>query len=314
MIGAGLIVITPKLRRDRSLTGAVLVEDEDPRKQSPIKDATIILTDGSDEGTVRARSDAAGFFRLSWQRMPWRGQEMTLRFEHPDYSPLEVTKESLTDDLLIARLWPSPFAKKAPTDGSEIPVSNIRIRYGVKATNTASAGSITKTFDVINTGNQPCERKQTCSPDGRWKATVGGLELDAGESQEFQNVRVSCIAGPCPFTPIEKDGFSRGGRKINVAVRAWSDTVTFLVEAEVIRTMLLDTILQAYPSIFGRVMSFTMPPTGQGLSIEAEVQGVNIVFPLSPDLKLSWATCTAQSGVNNTKLYSCQLNVGYKFR
>src|SRR5262245_39479786 len=120
-------MITPRLQRDRSLAGAVLVEDEDPRKQVPIKDATVIL---SDEGTtVRAQSDAAGFFRLKWRRMPWSGEEMTLRFEHPDYSPLEVKKESLSDELLIARLWPSPFAKKPQLDDWE-QVGNIRIRYG----------------------------------------------------------------------------------------------------------------------------------------------------------------------------------------
>ena len=86
-------------------------------------------------------------------------------------------------------------------------------------------------------------------------------------------MRVSCIAGPCPFTKIDSDGFSNGGRKIGATVRAWSDTVTFLVEAEVIHTMLTDSIRQAYPSIFGRGMSFTLPPTGQGPSIEADVNG-----------------------------------------
>ena len=90
------------------------------------------------------------------------------------------------------------------------------------------------------------------------------MSLKAGDGQEFQNVRVSCIAGPCPFTKIESDGFSRGGPEIEVSVRAWSDTVVFLVEAEVMQTMRSDAIRHAYPSIFGEAMSFTLPADRRG--------------------------------------------------
>jgi hypothetical protein len=90
--------------------------------------------------------------------------------------------------------------------------------------------------------------------------------------------------------------------------------VTFLVEAEVVHTMLSDAIRQAYPSIFGREMTFTLPPTGQGPSIEAEVSGLEIVFPLGPDLSLSWASCSVQVAPNHTRLYSCKLKPGYRFR
>jgi hypothetical protein len=169
-------------------------------------------------------------------------------------------------------------------------------------------------LEVVNTGNVPCGDRSFCSPDGKWKAAIGSLPLDAGEGQEFQNVRVSCIAGPCPFAKIESDGFSRGGRKIDVSVRAWSDTVTFLVEAEVVHSMLSDVIRQAYPSIFGRDMTFTLPPTGQGPSIEAEVNGFDIVYPLGPDLSISWASCNVQVASNRTKLYSCELKPGYRFQ
>jgi hypothetical protein len=199
------------------------------------------------------------------------------------------------------------------SSGPEVTVGNIRIRYAVKATNTINIGSTARTLEVVNTGDVPCEDRAPCSPDGKWKAKIGSMRLDAGEGQEFQNVRVACIAGPCPFTKIESDGFSRGGRRIDVAVRAWSDTVTFLVEAEVVHTMLSDTIRQAYPSIFGRDMTFTLPVTGQGPSIEAEVNGQQIVFPLGPDLNLSWASCSIQTGSNGTKLYSCELKNGYRF-
>jgi hypothetical protein len=208
----------------------------------------------------------------------------------------------------------SASVARAESSDSEVPVGDIRVRYAVKATNTINIGSTAKTFEVVNTGDVSCDGGAPCSPDGKWKAAIGSFALNAGEGQEFQNVRLSCIAGPCPFTKIDSDEFSRGGRKIGGTVRAWSDTVTFLVEADVVHTMLTDSIRQAYPSIFGRGMTFTLPPTGQGPSIEAEISGLQIVFPLGPDLQLSWATCNLQVAPDRTKLYSCELRPGYRFR
>jgi hypothetical protein len=90
--------------------------------------------------------------------------------------------------------------------------------------------------------------------------------------------------------------------------------VIFLVEADVVHTMLSDAIRQAYPSIFGTDMTFTLPPTGQGPSIEAEVNKLKVVYPLGPDLSLSWAACRIQVAATGTKLYSCKLKPGYRFR
>jgi hypothetical protein len=306
-----LIVEFPRLRRERSLAGAVLIANPDPRKQLPIQNAEISVQ--SPGMSARATSDASGFFRLNWRATAWGSEQITLGFRHPDYLPLEVT-QPFRNQYYIARLTPAPSIPGKQSASSDVSISNIRIRYAVKATTTVNVGSTTKTFEVVNAGNVPCADSSTCSPDGKWKASIGSISLDAGEGQEFQNVRVSCIAGPCPFTKTQSDGYSQGGRKISVSVRAWSDTVTFLVEAEVIRTMLIDTIRQAYPSIFGRVMTFTMPPTAQGPSVEADVKGLEIVFPLGPDLRLSWASCSVQVPSNRTKLYSCELNPGYRFQ
>jgi hypothetical protein len=97
-------------------------------------------------------------------------------------------------------------------------------------------------------------------------------------------------------------------------VRNWSDTVTFLVEAEVIQTMLSDAIRNAYPTIFGREMSFTLPPTAQGPSIEADMNGEEIIYPLGRALTLPWAVCNLQMGADRTKLYRCELKPGYRFQ
>jgi hypothetical protein len=307
----GLMVELPRFRRERSLAGAVLIANADPRKQLPVPNVEITAEAG---GTaVRAKSDASGFFRLNWPSGVWRGEQVLLSFRHPDYQPLDITRH-LTGELYIARMTSSSSIKDVESDRQEVTLTGIRVRYAVKATTTINIGSVAKTLEVVNTGNVPCDPRSPCAPDRKWKAAIGTISLDAGEGQQFQNVRISCIAGPCSFTKIESDAFSSGGRKIGFSVRAWSDTVTFLVEADVVRSMLSDTIRRAYPSIFGRAMTFTLPPTGEGPSIEAEVNGLEIVFPLGPDLSLSWASCSVQVPSNQPKLYSCELKPGYRFR
>jgi hypothetical protein len=316
VIGLGVVIAVlrvelPRIVRERSLAGAVLIANVDPRKQLPVPNVEITAETGGT--TARAKSDASGFFRLTWRARVWQGEKVKLRFRHPDYQPLEIT-QPLGTQLYIVRMTPSNSVKDTDSNGAEMSVTDIRVRYSVKATTTINIGSTAKTLEVFNTGNVPCAVRSPCSPDGHWKAAIGSMSLKAGEGQEFQNVRVSCIAGPCPFTKLESDGFARGGPTIDVSVRAWSDTVIFLVEADVVHSMLSDTIRQAYPSIFGSDMTFTLPPTGQGPSIEAEVNRLDIVYPLGPDLSLSWAACGVQVASSGTKLYSCKLKPGYRFR
>ena len=161
----------------------------------------------------------------------------------------------------------------------DIGISNVRVRYSVKATTEADVGSAVKTFEVVNTGNVLCKGNHPCSPDGKWKATLATASLDAGEGNQFRNARVSCIAGPCPFSKVEFEDLSRGGRRVNVSVRDWSDTTTFLMEAEVVHPMVSDLVRESYPVIFGRALNFSLPPLAEGPSIEAEVNGESIVFP-----------------------------------
>jgi hypothetical protein len=179
---------------------------------------------------------------------------------------------------------------------------------------TENVGSAVKTFQVINTGNVPCVSKVPCSPDGRWKAGVGSASLDAGHGNFFQDTRISCIAGPCPFTRVDKDALSDEGRKIGVSVLNWSDTTTFLLQAEVYRSQLENIVRRTYPVIFGRAMNFALPSTAEGPSIEADVNGTPVVFPLGPTPILSWANCQVRIEKNQAKDYRCELKDGYEFQ
>ena len=294
-----------------TIKGAVLSQDADPQKQLPIADVEITGTDGS---TVRtAESDSSGFFSLTLRRGLRRRQPLTLHFRHPGYQPLDLN-EFVSDQIYIARMVPISHETRVQSDRPEAAVSNVRVRYSVKTTTEADVGSAVKTFQVANKGDVPCKGSQPCSPDGKWKAALSSATLDAGEGNEFRNARVSCIAGPCPFSRVEFEDLSRGGRKVNVSVRNWSDTTTFLVEAEVVHPMVSDLVRESYPVIFGRALNFSLPPLAEGPSIEAEINGESIVFPLGPDLYLSWADCHVRVDKDQAKAYRCELKPGYRFK
>jgi NAD(P)-dependent dehydrogenase (short-subunit alcohol dehydrogenase family) len=219
------MLLTHRNKSATSLKGAVIKQDSDTKKELPIAQVQITAESGFSAGDCK--SDSSGFFDLKLAQGVEPGSSVTLRFRHPDYLPLDLN-ELVGDKLYVARMVPGP--RQSPTEPSrrEIVVANVLARYSIKATTAVNIGSAVKTFQVVNTGNLPCNGRQPCSPDGRWKAAIGSASLDAGEGSEFQNARASCIAGPCPFTKIESDGFSRGGRTIYVSARNWSDTTTFL--------------------------------------------------------------------------------------
>lgn len=307
---AALLII--ELRpQTATLTGVVLRQDSDPRKQTPVANVQITAVEGPERAT--AVTSASGLFLLDLPEQRWRNRPVALTFRHPGYRPAQISA-ALNGELYVVRLPPIPAPAAAPSAGHAVAIKDVRVRYAERTSNNVNVGSAARTFTVENQGNVLCRDQTPCSPDGKWKAVEGGITMDAGAGQQFKNVRISCIAGPCPFTKIENGAAPTPGRILTVKVLVWSDTVTFLVEAEVTRAMPSDAIRQAYPAIFGRSMSFTLPATAEGPSIEAEFGGMDIVFPLGPALELSWADCTLRVSADKTQLYLCTLKPGYEFQ
>ena len=312
LVVALVTLVHSRLQKNSALIeGAILMQDTDPRRQLPIPGVDVRAAVG--EAMVESRSDASGFFRLKVPLSLWRSETAELDFRHPGYQSVHITQR-LSNRIYVIRM-PAVASQSVPEPtAAESILKDVRVRYATKATTPIDVGSIAKTFEVPNVGDLPCNHAPVCSPNGKWKASIGGLTLDAGEGHEYRNVRTSCIAGPCPFARIDSDQFSSGGRVIKVVVRNWSDTVTFLMEAEVLQTIPSDAIRNAYPIIFGREMSFTLPPAAQGPSVETDINGAEIVFPLGPALTLPWAVCSLQVGADRTKLYRCELKTGYRFQ
>lgn len=310
-IVVALIVKGSRGRLVTTIVGTVLVQDADPAKQVPIPNVEIMASD--DSTAAASRSQPSGFFRLNLHTAIWHGNRITLKFRHPDYDPLDISGQ-FGDRLCVARMVPRASSQHAESDEPETLLADLRVRYAITNLTSINVGSMARPFEIQNIGGIPCDRRRPCSPDHKWKAATNSESFDAGEGNQFNNVRLSCIAGPCPFTRVDLNRRSHGGRTVDVSVLNWSDTVTFLFEAEVIHVMPTDAIRQSYPTIFGRNMSFTLPATAQGLSIEAEMDGTAVVFPLGPDLGLSWAVCNRRIAPDETRLYTCELKPGYRFR
>ncbi len=302
----------PSLGRSQILTGAVLTADPDPRKQAPIANATVTALEN--EPVAQTHCDSTGLFNLTLPPSWNLGRTLTLRFESPDHQPLEMPA-TVNKTLFIARL--TPLSRGAVAAIHNVPdqsLSNLRVRYSVKATTSNNIGSLAQSFEAPNTGNIPCGDKPPCSPDGKWRATIGAASFDAGEGNQFVDPRLSCMAGPCPFARVEGQHLSNNGRTLSVSVRNWSDTVTFLVEAEVSQTKVTEMVRQSYPIHFGTTLTFTLPPTAEGPSLEADLNGADIVFPFGPDLIVSWGVCTYKAQPDRTQIYRCELKPGYQFK
>ncbi|MGA2807151.1 MAG: hypothetical protein ABSE87_03400 [Terracidiphilus sp.] len=301
-----------------TIQGAVIRRDDDTLKELPISDALVTVSDGAT--STSTQSDASGYFRIVFPQVVWPGRSVFLSVQHADYEPFDLKLETgprlASRELYITAMTPIPQKAVVKSDRPLSVVSNIRVRYTVNSQTDENIGSAVKIFQVINQGNVACNKQAPCSPDGKWKATTGAVTLDAGAGNEFRNVRASCIAGPCPFTRIDSSRFIQGGRSITASALDWSDTATFLLEAEVFHAAIRSNLRQSYPVIFGRALNFTLPPTQEGVSIEAELDGTPMVFPLGPDLYLSWATCTARTSTSErekTTVYRCELKPGYRF-
>ncbi|MGB7267282.1 MAG: hypothetical protein WBC92_17330 [Terracidiphilus sp.] len=297
--------------------GAVIRRDADPRKESPIADVLITASYGT--ASLNTQTGANGYFRIAFPGTVLPGQTVTLIFHRRDYQTLEMSVpirfRSSLRQLVVAAMTPVSTSQSNSPDHPATVISNIRVRYTENSHSDENIGSAVRTFEVVNRDNIPCQHQAPCSPDGYWKASTSSVTLDAGAGNEFRNARASCIAGPCPFTQIDSSGFVNGGRTIVVSATDWSNTATFLVQAEVFHTEIVSEVRESYPVVFGRTLNFSVPPDAEGVSLATELNGTQIVFPLGPDQYLSWASCTGRSGFDAEKsaTYQCELKPGFRF-
>ena len=323
VIAVSLTILLLLIRRDSNfgtlvLQGVVLRQDKDVRRQQPVGDARIELFSGRIKTTTQ--TDSQGYFRIQLHKVVLPGTKLEFHINHAGYQSflrqVDVGLRSSRNQLYIFHVTEATqTANQNMADASGTRITNVRIRFVENGTTEDNIGSIARSFEAVNHGDIRCDGHAPCSPDGRWKASFGFASLDAGAGNQFRQVRVSCIAGPCPFTRIEDSAYLKGGEKISVKVLNWSDTATFLIEAEVYHSSLNSAVHHLFPVFFGRAFNFTLPANEEGVSIEAEWNGTEMVFPLGPDGMLSWANCVERDSGNadQARVYHCELKPGYSF-
>jgi hypothetical protein len=206
-----------------------------------------------------------------------------------------------------------PHVDEPHASGPEVVLSDLVVRYSISTQVETSIGSGARQFQVVNTANVRCDHQDACSPDGKWKASVATVSMDAGADNQFRNARLSCIAGPCPFTRVDSDAYSRGGQRIGATVRNWSDTATLVLESEVFRSQLTDVTENSHPIILGRGLNFTLPATAQGPSIQAEVDGRKWSSHWDQML-CSAGQLRDPHGNDRNRTFRCDLKPGYAFK
>ncbi|HEY7212664.1 MAG TPA: carboxypeptidase regulatory-like domain-containing protein [Bryobacteraceae bacterium] len=310
VLGALFIIRQSRPNPPYLIAGVVLVDDKDPQKQSPIGYATVTAT--SSRNRVSVRGDATGLFTLSLPPSETANAFIRLHAWSAGYKPRDFIVHD-PKQLQILRLESATRAATKPVAHPVLISNNVRVRYSEQSAITNNVGSVSRPFQIVNTGNVPCDNHAPCSPDGKWKASIGSIVVE-GQGGEFRNIRLSCIAGPCPFSRVESETPVDNGRNLKVSVRNWSDPVTWLLEAEVTQTRPIEIVREAYAAIFGSSMNFTLPASARGASIEAEVGGHDIIYPLGPNLLLSWAVCSEKTTADGTKQFHCDLKPEYRFK
>ena len=308
VLGGALGVVYWLKQQPMTIRGAVLVQDADPRKQLPIAG---VMVSAGDLAKEAVNTDASGLFILKLRKPFRKGYPMALQFRHPQYRAFDLN-DHVSNQLYVVRL--APIQSGARNNLPAITVSNVRVRYTIGARTEVNVGSAVKIFEVQNKANIPCKGEHPCSPNGKWKAAVGQASLDAGPGNNFRDVRASCLAGPCPFTQVEGGPLAQGVQTVTVSARNWSDTATFVLEAEVFRSMVSQTEHWLYPVVFGDGLTFTLPTAAESVSIEADLDGQTIIFPLGPALFLSWSSCDRGVSPDNAQVYRCAPKAGYRFQ
>jgi hypothetical protein len=138
-----LIVIIVHYVKPISLRGAVIKADDDARRQSPITDVEVSVEDGLT--IAPTKSDFSGYFKLTLPRRILPGHPITLRFQHPDYEPLDL-KETVSDKLYVVHMVSIHPETDVQPNRPKIAVTNVFVRYSIEATTAQNIGTEIKTF------------------------------------------------------------------------------------------------------------------------------------------------------------------------
>src|ERR1700722_3919291 len=120
------------INRPISLRGAVIQQDEDPKKQSPIMDVQIDA--GGNVASAPVKSDCSGYFKLTLRPGVKRGHPITIHFRNPDFQPFDW-KGVVGDKVFVVRIIPLHHdEEEAKPNQPQAAIPNIFVRYPIETT------------------------------------------------------------------------------------------------------------------------------------------------------------------------------------
>jgi hypothetical protein len=278
-----------------TFSAVIMRSDANEAKRFAIKDVDVTYQGGGVER--HQKTDQSGFVIIPFGSSINPGTLVELKFRHPCYQEFDETIAP-TNVPYTLYLWPAAPEHGATCADPTITAISLTFRktYLTKST----------TFQVPNRGTVRC-RRQPCSPDGKWQAVIVSASLDAGSGNTFAQGSVTCIAGPCPFSEIVNDGFSKGGPTISASIRNWSDTVTYVLRGE------LGGGPTSPVTVAGRTFDFSVSHSDlPNLQITAQTSaGQSLVSDIAVGT-IPWATCQTNE-LTSTINYHCTLRPDYRF-
>ena len=77
--------------------------------------------------------------------------------------------------------------------------------------------------------------------------------------------------------------------------------------------MVSDLVSTSYPVTFGQALNLRCLARRRESRFWPRLMVEAIVYPLGPNLYLSWADCNARVNKDQTKVFRCELKPGYRF-
>ena len=197
--------------------------------------------------------------------------------------------------------------------GRSTTVSNVRVRYSTKAMRTINIGTAVKTFEVVNKGNVPARASLRARPMDDGKRRSDRPPWMQASATSFKTPGSRALRARAPLRKSNPT-ISEKQPEDHRNCRNWSDPATFLRgsrggphHAESHGPRIVSGDLRS-------ALNFTLPTDAEGVTLEADLAGETIIFPLGPDLLLSWANCNARVNPDHTSVYRCELKAGYRFQ
>ena len=173
-----------------------------------------------------------------------------------------------------------------------------------------------KTFQIQIMGNIPCNGS-TLFPGRQMEGGNQFRVPGCGRGKRFPKCQGFLYCGPLPFhAELIMTAFPREGATSRSPCAIGRIRPHSCFRRRCSDPQISDLVRMTYPIILGTSLNFTLPPTAEGPSVEAELNGENIIFPLGPDpcFELGRLQCQRAKGNNGQKFYRCELNAGYQFQ